>query len=763
MKWFSRFPKQLFWALLPAVFGILLTISPFGIMVEESLGLQSLFLMRGHRTPPSELSILSIDKASLDELNITGKVRDWPRTLYSEIIRQLNKQGAKLIVFTLALDVSRNEQNEQALADTMALADNVILPRYIKQIIITGSGKKNSVSTETIAQDSEQLDPQLQDSGEIIIVNSVDPPLPVLEESALASAVFPIPKDTEKVTRLWTFKQEISEPSTLPVVVFHYWALKNSYPAFLDLISGLDSSLAASLPLDAHDFHDKRNIHEFIDNLRWFFIQSPQLWDRARDLIESNQSWDIKTKQSLNSWINLYSERSTVYVNHYGPSATIPRWPLFNLLKQRSGAPFKDSVVFVGISENLFLEQGYGVPTVFSTPTARISIAEIAATATANLMADELVKPLSIIEQIALVLGWGVLIGMTAYSLSIPRAVLALLGLSVLYIIVANFLFDSTIWIPLVVPLLIMVPMALLISFGCRYRRNQKAQQAIHEAFSRYIPPNIVDKLANQTQFQDFREEGQDVYAVCLSTDAGQYTRLGEMIEPGQLAKLMNDYYEIMFEPVQRYNGFISDIVGDAMLALWTGAKTDRSLTANACQAVLTINNAVNQFNDMQKYSLPTRFGMHAGQIRLGNIGSSSRFEYRPVGDCVNTSNRIERLNKLLATHLLLTEDVVPDLDICYTRYVGSFLLEGKTNPLNIHELVGQTEQINEVQVEMFKLFDQAMTTYSKGDLQTAQQIFDIILQHMPDDGPSRFYYQRCSIYLADPANMENWSSTVSM
>ncbi|HFD11348.1 MAG TPA: adenylate/guanylate cyclase domain-containing protein [Crenotrichaceae bacterium] len=735
MQTVTRVPKQLFWGLLPGLIGIVLIISPFGMMVEESLGLQSLFLLRGYHNPPSEVSLLSIDAASLDALDMPYKPGSWPRSLYIEIIRQLNAQGAQLIVFTLALDQAHDPVEEQALANVLALSDNVILPRYIKQ-------------------SSDELG---------YVLNIVVPPVALLEDAALASAVFPLPKDTERVSRFWTYKQEISEPSTLPVVVFHFWAINKEYTAFRDLVSGLDSKLAASLPVDAHELYENRNIHVFIDNMRWFFSHHPDFLKRANRLIKSSQTWSAETRRILGAWIKLYSEQSTAYLNHYGPSATVTRWPLTNLLKQRSGSPFKDSVVFVGISENLFLERNYGFHTVFSSPAARISVAEIAATAAANLMANELIEPLSVSEQITLIFIWGFMVGLIAYYLSIPRALLVTFCLSLLYVIVAVILFQRSIWIPLVIPLLMLVPFSLLCGIGCRYRRNQRVQKAIHTAFSHYIPPAMVDKLASQSRIQDFRDEGQVVHAICLSTDAGQYTRLGEMIEPTQLAKLMNDYYEIMFDPVQRYQGFISDVVGDAMLALWTGTEADSSLSTNACQAALAIHTAVDNFNKHQQYPLPTRFGMHAGQIRLGNIGSASRFEYRPVGDCVNTSNRIERLNKLLATHLLISADVVPDEKVCITRHIGSFLLEGKSNPLSIYELVGITGQVTTSQIETNLLFDQALEAYTKGDLENALLLFDSVLQRSPEDGPSRFYYQRCGFCLSDQQKQESWTPVITM
>ena len=53
---------------------------------------------------------------------------------------------------------------------------------------------------------------------------------------------------------------------------------------------------------------------------------------------------------------------------------------------------------------------------------------------------------------------------------------------------------------------------------------------------------------------------------------------------------------------------------------------------------------------------LRTRFGLHSGQMLLGNIGASHHYEYQAVGDMVNTATRIEGLSKYLGTQVLASE-----------------------------------------------------------------------------------------------------------
>ncbi|NNG45717.1 MAG: adenylate/guanylate cyclase domain-containing protein, partial [Deltaproteobacteria bacterium] len=126
-----------------------------------------------------------------------------------------------------------------------------------------------------------------------------------------------------------------------------------------------------------------------------------------------------------------------------------------------------------------------------------------------------------------------------------------------------------------------------------------------------------------------------------------QYTSLAESLGPKDLAGFMNRYYEAVFDPIKRHRGMVSNVVGDSMLALWLTVRDDTASMSNACQAALEISGAMREFRKThEEMALPTRIGLHSGEIVLGNVGAGHHFEYRPVGDIVNTATRIEGLNK---------------------------------------------------------------------------------------------------------------------
>ena len=70
----------------------------------------------------------------------------------------------------------------------------------------------------------------------------------------------------------------------------------------------------------------------------------------------------------------------------------------------------------------------------------------------------------------------------------------------------------------------------------------------------------------------------------------------------------------------------------------------------------------------------------------LSNIGAEQRYEYRAIGDIVNTASRIQGLNRVLGTRVLLSATTIEGTTSLATRDVGTFLLRGKRLPVRVLE-----------------------------------------------------------------------------
>jgi adenylate cyclase len=236
-------------------------------------------------------------------------------------------------------------------------------------------------------------------------------------------------------------------------------------------------------------------------------------------------------------------------------------------------------------------------------------------------------------------------------------------------------------------------------------------------------------------------------------------------MEPKELGSFMNTYYATVFGPVRQHGGIVQDVVGDAMLALWATAQPHATLREQACLAALAIAGAVEQFKQSSgTMQLPTRVGLHAGSMLLGNIGALDHYEYRAMGDIVNTASRLEGLNKFLGTQILVSADVLHQLEGFLSRELGTFLVAGKSKPLVVHELICRLGESNRQQRSLCGLFAEALGAYRRQEWEEAIEKFSEIISSSShkEDGPSLFYVKLCEQYREKPPGAV-WDGVVRM
>ena len=741
----SRLHKAVAVGFFTGILGLVISLVPFGLDLEEALGLDLLFKLRGQREVPAEIIIVTMDKISSDNLKLPAEPRKWPRSLHARLIENLLNKGVSFIAFDIIFDEPHSPDDDSIFARAIDSAGNVVLGEYIKR-------------------DFVQLDPETPEVD--VSIETLVPPFAPLAQAAVALAPFPLPKVPVKVSQYWTFKTSAGDTPTLPVVAYQVFATQ-VYDEFLRLLKKSSTSAITDLPKDKETLIAGKNVDTVVRNLRDIFQRNPLLSDKmVKELAAS--SIDEHNKSVVTSLIKMYQSPDSHYLNFYGPPGTIPTIPYFELVQTSESAgageidlDFKGKAIFVGLSERLRPEQKDGFYTTFSQPSGvDISGVEIAATAFANLLEDMHVRPLSLVSLLVVILFWGMLVGSICLIFPTIYSALAVIALSALYLMLAWYQFNqAAIWYPLASPLFIQAPVAFLAAILWKYFETHREQQNIKEAFGYYLPEKVVDQLAKDVAH--IQSGAKIVYGTCLCTDAEQYTTLSERMDPEELRVLLNKYYETVFEPVRTHGGIVSDVKGDSMMALWTTTHPDAQPRNQACLAALEISRAVDQFNkNSDAFQLPTRIGLHSGHLSLGSVGAINHFEYRAVGDIVNTVSRIESLNKQLGTSILVSADVLHQVDDFHTRELGGFFMSGKSKPVVLHELICLKDESSEKHRNLCDFFAEALRAYRGQSWEKAIDKFKASLQISKQDGPSLFYLRLCEKYRENPPG-ESWDGLV--
>ncbi|MEJ2592807.1 MAG: adenylate/guanylate cyclase domain-containing protein, partial [Candidatus Thiodiazotropha sp.] len=471
-----------------------------------------------------------------------------------------------------------------------------------------------------------------------------------------------------------------------------------------------------------------------------------QLRQRLRERLLSQASappLEPTQQAHLQALLDVYDGDTYPYLDFYGPPGSIPTIPYQQLLAADSEQlrPLRGKVVFVGYVGDYQPKQRDGFYTVFSQDNGLdLSGVEIAATAFANLLYGETLHTPGPAGLALILVAYGLAVTLLLRRLPGSVGVLATLGLATLYLATVYLLFvQSRIWLPWFVPLLLQTPLAMILVLTWHYRQMRLSREHLRELFGYYLPGDVIDRLAQDKEHA--MEQSDKAFGICLASDARQYTSLAERMPPDTLQALLNRYYEVLFAPVRTRGGVVSDVVGDAMLAIWPAARPDPALRQKACEAALEISRALDRSDLVPR--LRTGIGLHAGELVMSHVGAMDHYEYRAVGDMVNTATRIEEMNKLLGTTILASADVVTDLRDILTRELGAFLVAGRRQPIVLHEIAAfETEASAELRA-LHQDFAAALAEWHGGSRSQACARFEAILERHPDDGPSAYYVQQ--------------------
>ncbi len=729
--------KPLLWASLIGLVGVLIHLSPWGLILEEKFGLAALFQSRGTIPAPDEVVVIAIDQPSATQLDLPLTPRLWPRGLHAQLIDKLAQAGARLIVFDLIFDMPSVPDQDEKLAQAIQKAGNVVLVERL--VYRARDWTKDESSTQS----------GLEQEGPA-------PLWPMFAEVAMAQAPFPLPK-TERVNDYWTFKASAGDMPTTPVLILHILA-QPFYADLWQLLHRVDPQLAKNIPATVAE----ADLEDTIYSLRQVFVTHPHVASQMQRELQRDRQGDATKKRLLSALLNLYSGADKHYLNFYGPPRSIRTIPFHQAVQPITSDEFhpndfRDKVVFIGFSGSSQPEQDIvrdDYHTVFSNPDGLyISGVEIQATAFANLLENRTVKLMDGGTAAAILFVFGWMAMMVFQSMPSRYALLSATTLFTIYFLGAHFLFSSVaLWVPVVIPLL-QLSLALALAEALKhYLEKRKSEElsaqlvAVRQSLGSFYPDAQVERLLSS-------HDEQGIYSPCLTTDVAGYTTLAEFTSARELGELMRAYRIVLRDPIKQHQGHIMDMVADSMLAIWIGHPDHGALRFQACRAALDLAEAVEQFNQSQPDSrmwLPTRIGLHCGEMSLRRGDGS----YNVIGDVVNTANRIQGANKVLHTRILMSKEVIEGLDGFLTRSFGSFLLPGKTIPVQLIELLACHQSASPEQLWLCRTFERALHAYQARHWVQARQDFAEILQAFPGDGPSQFFMKLC---LNDPP-AGNWN-----
>lgn len=284
-------------------------------------------------------------------------------------------------------------------------------------------------------------------------------------------------------------------------------------------------------------------------------------------------------------------------------------------------------------------------------------------------------------------------------------------------------------------------------------RQGDEERKRLESLMSLYLHPKVASMVAENPDLLRLGGEKRDL--TVLFTDLRGFTSAAEMLEPELLVDILSEYLEAMTDIVFAYGGLLDKYMGDGIMALWGTPVPLEDHAARACRAAIEMVEKQRElligWQDRNLPPLQLGVGINSGPMVVGNLGSSRRFAYTALGDHVNLGARLEQLNKVYGTRILISEHTLAQVgDEFLVRPIDLVRVRGKQTAVEVFELMGLTATSAFLEGWAGQ-FTQALGAYRARSWEQAFRLFADLESSAPRDVPTRLYVERSLKMLSRP------------
>lgn len=274
-------------------------------------------------------------------------------------------------------------------------------------------------------------------------------------------------------------------------------------------------------------------------------------------------------------------------------------------------------------------------------------------------------------------------------------------------------------------------------------------------SFQKYVPADLVRILVHKGMGDQIGGSRKDI--TIFFSDIKSFTTIAEKIPPEELMQHLCDYFDVVSTIIRENLGNIDKYIGDAVMAFWNSPLPDDKHCYHACISALQFQHKLSQLNKVWKESrrpeFPTRIGIHTGDAIVGNLGSSTRVNYTAIGDNINLASRLENINRIYGTKIIVSDSVVNAVnDFFVFRILDSITVKGQAVHHKIYELICERNStIDPSILNYVKLYDDAFNAYQQQRWEDAINLLNELLKKQPDDKAAKVLLERCKRFKRNP------------
>ncbi len=689
------------------------------------------FRTRGNVVPHSRVVIVAIDEKSINELGRWP----WDRRVMAGLIENLALYGAKTTGLDIVFSEVSTPPSDRALSEAIRKSKNVILGYFFR-------GEGETPPKESLKYLEENRIKIIKTEGDIEEIPVYSYPQVELNVPGIGSAG--------------------SGMGFFNIIPDHDGILRS-----INLLMLYDGYLYPSLSLSVLKHYLGSEIVVVIKN---YGVESLMIGDLQIPCDESGR----------------------FTINYYGRQGSVKTISAVDVLKGRiSGDELRDSIVFIGAVEvppcehrrraesvaGAQRENGLhgrpcppgavetGIADVRATPLDPVLPGvEAHATIVSNILEGRLLIRDGRVMALDIFFIVFFAILLTTILSFMRKTIYGLVGfifIIILYYSINLYLFSHHNLNTSVLHPFISIILSYISSEAYRNLVEEKESRFLKKAFSSYVSPELVSEIIRNPHL--LKLGGEKRVVTILFSDIRDFTTISEKLLPETLVSLLNRYLSPMTEIVLKYRGMLDKYIGDAIMAIYNAPVTLEKHAFSAINTSIEMMDRLRDINSILKNEglpeIDTGIGINTGECVVGNVGTQVRFDYTAIGDAVNLASRLEGLNKIYKTNIILSEYTLEELERegylkkepyqidsvdgrrVYFRELDYIRVKGKSKPVRIFELMVKGDP------ELIMRFERALGLYRSGRFVEAIEIFGGI----SGDGPSMVYISRCEYFIEHP------------
>jgi len=274
------------------------------------------------------------------------------------------------------------------------------------------------------------------------------------------------------------------------------------------------------------------------------------------------------------------------------------------------------------------------------------------------------------------------------------------------------------------------------------------------QAFTQYLPKDVLKSLFDAGTGAIPGGKEKDV--TIMFADIANFTNFSENLSPNDLVLQLNEYLGCFSSVIIRNQGTVDKYIGDAVMAYWNAPRNCDDYAFKACktaiQGLQKLSFLQEKWVRLNKPIFKARVGINTGNVVLGNIGTEEHLSYTVIGDNVNLASRLEGLNKVYGTTIMISDVTLKACgDRLVTRPIDLVGVKGKDKKIMVHDLLGIAGETSESTIKFCTDFKIAFAAYFKKDWSAGLSLFQKLVSENPYDKLCQIYVDRCKDYQQNP------------